>query len=82
MTKEIKPARNIAFNERKDWFDPNYGGDGVLRCCCGFELVKESEDTYRCTGGNHRYSISEEDVFIDKFGNVMIKLKQENDKKN
>ena len=77
--KKIKPR---AENENVDWFDPNYEGDGILRCCCGYELKKESEDTYRCTGGNHRYSINEGEVFIDKFGNVMIKLKQENEKNN
>ena len=75
--KTIKPARTKAENESVDWFDPNYGEDGILRCCCGFELIKESEDTYRCIGGNHRYRFSDGSVIIDKFGNVMIKLTQE-----
>lgn len=80
--KQIKPDRNKADNEYEDWFDPNYMEDGVLRCCCGYELKKESEDTYRCTGGNHRYIISDGDVTTDKFGNILIKLKQENEKSN
>lgn len=73
--KKIEPARSVAQNEEKDFFDPNYSGDGVLKCCCGYELIKESEDTYRCAGGNHRYHISEGDVIMDKFGRIMIKLK-------
>lgn len=55
------------------FFDP-LGQDGeVLRCCCGYELIKEDEDTYRCTGGSHRYRISEEEVHLDVYGNVMLK---------
>lgn len=74
--KEIK----IEYNETSD--DKDAGGmffnpeseDGVLRCCCGFELVQESEDTYRCIGGNHRYMISKGEVIIDKFGRIMLKM--------
>ena len=75
--KDIKPARSKAHNERTDWWNPDIEGDGKLVCCCGYELVKESEDTYRCTGGNHRYNFNDDDVMIDKFGNVLILPKAE-----
>lgn len=83
--KEIKAKRTKSKYEKGDWFDPNYGGDGVLRCCCGFELVLESEgeseNTYRCTGGRHMYRFSADEAFFDKFGNLLIKPKEdENDK--
>ena len=78
--KKIEPVRSVAFNEREDFYDPYCQENGKLICCCGFELVKESEDTYRCTGGNHRYVISEGDVIMDKFGNIMLKLKEDPNK--
>jgi len=49
--------------------------DGQLRCCCGYELIKQDENTYRCTGGNHVYALDEGDITRDKFGNVFLRKK-------
>jgi hypothetical protein len=48
--------------------------DGTWVCCCGYELIKDDDNLYRCTGGSHRYEIREGDVTRDKFGNVEFKL--------
>ena len=74
--KDIKPSRTKAHNEREDWFNPDVEGNGKLVCCCGFELTKESEDTYRCSGGNHRYNFNDDDVMVDKFGNILMLPKE------
>lgn len=80
---KIKPdVNNVTMDtDSGQWFDVFNGkdnrgntGDGKTpRCICGYELKKESEDTFRCTGGNHRYTIKAGSLFIDKFGNVFIK---------
>ena len=80
---EIKPdLKNVTMDtDSGQWFDPYNSkdahgriGDGVTpRCICGYTLHKESEDTWRCAGGNHRYTVKEGTLFIDKFGNVWIK---------
>ena len=79
---EIKPDTDSVTvdTDSGQWFDPyndkvrGQTGDGVTpRCICGYTLHKESEDTSRCAGGNHRYTVSEGTLFFDKFGNVFIK---------
>ena len=47
--------------------------NGKLCCCCGFELIKQDEDSFRCTGGNHIYRFSAGSIVLDKFGNYLIK---------
>lgn len=62
--KKFKPSR-------EEFFDPN-NEDGTMRCCCGFELILESGDTWRCGGGNHRYRVQDGTALLDKFGNLMM----------
>ncbi len=47
--------------------------DGTLRCSCGRELEKMDEHTYKCPGGYPIYRFEDGTIFIDKFGNLMIK---------
>jgi hypothetical protein len=62
------------------YFDPanknNYKRDAKVHfvCCCGYELIKESETTWRCSGGSHRYNMQAGDVVKDKFGNFLFKV--------
>ena len=56
--------------------------DGITpRCVCGYELVKEDEKTFRCTGGNHRYNMKEGSVTLDKFGNILLKIPESSEDK-
>ncbi len=83
--KTIKPVRKVASNEKGDFYNPFRESDGKLVCCCGFELTKESDDTYRCTGRHHRYHFQEGQIVMDKFGNVMLRVPEnhnQNKKKN
>lgn len=47
--------------------------DGVLKCSCGRELEKMDDHTYRCPGGYPVYRFQDGSVFIDKWGNLMMK---------
>ncbi|HDZ27917.1 MAG TPA: hypothetical protein ENH65_15580 [Candidatus Aminicenantes bacterium] len=76
--KEIKPVRTKAKSEKDDFYNPFRESDGKLVCCCGYELIKEADNTYRCTGGHHRYNFQDGQVFIDKFGNVMLRAPENN----
>lgn len=86
---EIKAKVSEDFGGQwKGFFDPmtakpNNGTPVGIKpvCCCGYELIKESEDTFRCTGGNHRYRMSEGEVVYDKFGTPLIKLPESMAKK-
>jgi len=76
---DIKP--NLSSNHGDEFFDPMTGEpeDGTAVgikpvCCCGYELVKEDNDVWRCIGGNHRYRMSEGEVAFDKFGQPLIKM--------
>ena len=60
------------------YFDPSgYDDSGVLKCCCGFPLYKEDENTWRCEGGNHRYRIDEDEMFLGVNGQLMFKKPSE-----
>lgn len=48
-----------------------------MTCICGYELVKQDENTFRCTGGNHVYELDRGDMIKDKFGNLMIRAPRE-----
>ena len=80
--KTIKPVRKIAHNERGDFYNPFRESDGKLVCCCGFELIKEADNTYRCTGGHHRYNFQEGQIVMDKFGNVMLRTPEDDGEQN
>lgn len=78
--KEIK-FKGLCGEEGKNYFNPytakNNGSNspGVkMFCVCGYELIKESENTYKCTGGNHRYIIQDGDIILDKYGNILLKI--------
>ena len=47
--------------------------DGVLTCSCGRALVKMDDQTYKCPGGYPVYRFQDGSVFIDKWGNLMMK---------
>lgn len=49
--------------------------DGHMHCSCGRLLVKLEDHTYKCGGGYPIYRPSDGEVQIDKFGNLMIKVK-------
>lgn len=70
----IVPKMHYNDNKNGKSFDPmSYNGKD-LRCCCGYELIKEDENTYHCTGGSHKYNINEGDIELDKFGNILLKI--------
>lgn len=86
--KNIKPVSNCDDGDDGSFFNPatqkpnSNNPYAKLCCCCGYELIKESDGTFRCTGGNHRYLISEGEVCFDKFGNTLLKLPQGENNKN
>jgi hypothetical protein len=82
--KTLKPARSKGIDNKK-FFDPYHNNKAHQDCdkkkpvcCCGYELIIESDGTYRCTGGNHRYLMGLGDIIKDKFGNVWLKKPEDN----
>jgi len=75
---ENKHARKgIALNDHGF----NKGNNGKIPVCvCGYELLKESENTFKCAGGNHRYIMELGDIIKDKFGGIWLKKPEENKK--
>ena len=59
IREEINISFGLAFNRKRK----------------GRVLVKQDENTYRCTGGYPEWKMDSEDVFVDKFGNLMLKPK-------
>jgi len=55
--------------------------DGTYSCPCDFEIVKVDDNTWQCVGGGHRYHMDEGEMIKDKFGNMMLKKKDEHLKK-
>jgi hypothetical protein len=47
--------------------------DGKLKSKCGYELIKEDKNHYRCSVGFCRWKVSVDEVLIDKFGNKYVK---------
>lgn len=72
--KEISSKVDNKSNQEQ--YLPVQVSGGKMTCCCGYELIKYDEDTYRCTGGSHIYKLSEGDVIQDKFGNLLLKPKK------
>ncbi len=76
--KNIKPNTRFIDTANQsqagqDVFNPLSEDGKHMRCCCGYELIKEDEKTWRCTGGSHRYIIDQGDVTLDKFGNILFR---------
>jgi len=72
--EEIKPVKPEKIDGVKYWNpEENKYNLKYPVCVCGFELVKESENTYRCTGEHHRYIMQHGDFIFDKFGKVWLK---------
>ena len=69
---EIKPVIG-EIDERYELVEDK---DGILRCSCGREMIKSDEETYTCSGGFPSWRVSDDDLFIDKFGNVQLKHKE------
>ena len=69
--KEIKPVQVTYKDEYHVVISPN----GTMRCSCGEELIKMDEHTYRCgsSAGWPIYRFEDGTIFIDKFGNLMLK---------
>ena len=68
--KKIDPVNSFEENDR--WF-PVIEKDGCMRCSCGRELLRIDEDTYQCSYGYPTFRLSDGDVLIDKFGNIMLR---------
>ncbi len=66
--KKVKPYIR---NEADEYFAVEQ--DGVLKCSCGEQLVKLDDLTYKCPGGYPVYRFQDGSVFIDKWGNLMMK---------
>ena len=49
--------------------------DGNAKCSCGRPLVRLSKGVWQCEYGFPRYSIDEDEVMMDKFGNIYLKEK-------
>lgn len=58
---------------QEGFYDPMSYDGKTLRCCCGFELIKEDDNNWHCTGGGHVYRIQDGEVAYDKFGNTLLK---------
>ena len=67
--KKIEPVQKTEANDYWTVVDP----DGTLRCSCGRELIKMDENTYKCPGGYPIYRFGDGSIFIDKWGNLMLK---------
>lgn len=70
----LKPVRNDDDISNRDYIPVEVGRNGSMTCCCGYELIKQDEMTYRCTGGNHVYHLEDGDMIKDKYGNMMLRL--------
>ena len=55
--------------------------DGTMQCSCGRPLVKMDSGMYRCRGGFPIYRPAEGEIIIDKFGNLMMKIKPHSEEK-
>jgi len=80
--EELKPVSKFG-DDNAQFFDPMTGkpNDGSpvgskAVCVCGYELLEESDGTFRCAGGNHRYLQENMDWMKDKFGNILIRIPQ------
>lgn len=60
------------------WIEADHG-DGILRCVCHYPLRKIDEDTWLCEGGNHQYRFDEGTIAYDKFGNVILRPKSQDE---
>ena len=66
--KTVKPQTR---SEADEYFAVEQ--DGVLKCSCGRELEKMDDQTYKCSGGYPVYRFQDGSVYIDKWGNLMMK---------
>ncbi len=76
--KKIKPE---SYNER-DAYWAVVDADGNMKCSCGRQLIKMDEHTYKCAGGWPIYRFEDGTVFIDKFGNLMLKTTDHDGEQN
>ena len=67
--KKIEPVESRESNSYWSVVD----ADGNMRCSCGSQLIKLDEHTYKCAGGWPIYRFEDGTVFIDKWGNLMLK---------
>ena len=77
--KPVKPAVIDGF----EFFDPydNKHNKKFPVCVCGFELIKEDQNIYKCRGGKHRYIMDAGDVIKDKFGKLWFKKPENSENK-
>jgi len=69
--QKMKKVKPVSKNNEDDYFAVEQ--DGVLKCSCGEELEKMDDQTYKCPGGYPVYRFQDGSVFIDKWGNLMMK---------
>lgn len=67
--KKVEPVQKAHRNEYYSVVDDK----GKMTCSCGRELIKLDEHTYKCPGGYPIYRFEDGSVFIDKWGNLMLK---------
>lgn len=71
---------NLKFEQEKNVYAEDYvpvlknPKTGAMVCCCGYELIKEDEMLWRCTGGSHVYDLAQGDMIKDKDGNMSLRV--------
>lgn len=72
---KFKPKSDEDIKEDIDDYFLVEHGKGDLKCSCGRELIKQDSETYKCSGGYPQWRIQDNEVRIDKFGNILLKAK-------
>lgn len=57
----------------KYWLVMN--AEGIATCSCGRSIEKVDDETWRCSVGFPQYRPAKGEVKLDKFGNLMFKVK-------
>ena len=65
--------------EESNWFP--VVSDGHMKCSCGRPLEKLEDGRYRCSYGFPTFDMKDDEIRIDKFGNVWLKKKDHDDNK-
>lgn len=74
--KVLDPADRATDREDNQYYPVMNPETGMMTCSCGNELVKLEEGMYRCGAGWPMYRIEEGDVIKDKWGNLLLRIKE------